>query len=225
MKGNKIEIIKFVIFISIIVTTISTLVFNIDIFHKFESIDELVEILNYYKDYIIFIYLLIFCLKPFFVIIPSNILVLVAGTILNPVSAFILSIVGFYISGTIAFFLSRFLGKGFVERIVGNKIMKLDNNLRRNGFKILFFLRLPPVLPYDPLSYACGLTSIRYRDFILASLIGIMPETLCYSIIGNNFTKPFSVKFLLPIAFLIIATSFAGFFINKGKMIDKKDLK
>ena len=128
---------------------------------------------------------------------------------------------GFFISGTISFYISRYLGRGFVEGIVGDKFIKLDTNLKENGFKIILCLRLPPILPYDPLSYTCGLTNVSYRSFITASLIGVIPETLCYSIIADNFTSPLSPQFIIPVIFLIIAIASAAFFINYGKNLNK----
>ena len=74
--------------------------------------------------------------------------------------------------------------------------------------KILFLLRLPPILPYDALSYTCGLTKIKYSDFIWASVLGVAPETLCYVILGMNFNNPFSVKFILPLIIIIFGIIF-----------------
>ena len=183
--------------------------------------NDIINFIYKYNEYIILIYLGIYCLKPFFLVIPSNVVVIIGGILFNPFIAFFLSMTGFFISGTISFYISRYLGRGFVEGIVGDKFIKLDTNLKENGFKIILCLRLPPILPYDPLSYTCGLTNVSYRSFITASLIGVIPETLCYSIIADNFTSPLSPQFIIPVIFLIIAIASAAFFINYGKNLNK----
>lgn len=151
----------------------------------------------------ILIYLLIFALKPILLVLPTNVIAILGGTIFGPVKGTILTSVGFGVSGTIAFFLSRFLGKDFVQGLLGNKMMKVEDSIEKDGFRIITVLRMIPIMPYDPFSYACGFTKINYRKFILASVLGVLPETICYSVLGKNFTNPLSVQFLLPIGILI----------------------
>lgn len=219
--SQKNDAIKFYLFIGIIAVIIFYLLLNLNYLKSMLNINNLQTFFLKYKDFTIGIYLFIFVVKPFLVIVPSNVVALLGSTIFNPLLAFILTMIGFFISSTIAFFLARLLGKKYVEKIVGKKVIKLDENLRKNGFKIVLFLRLPPVIPYDPLSYACGLTNIRYKDFIIASLLGVVPETICYSIIGNNFNNPLSFNFLLPISLLVVTTLCAGIFINKSNQFNK----
>ena len=83
------------------------------------------------------------------------------------------------------------------------------------GFRIMTAMRLSFVFPYDPLSYAAGLTKIKYRDFILGTLIGILPEMVTYSLIGGNLTKPFSFKFILPIIVLFIIVFISTYLYKK----------
>lgn len=208
-KKSNLNKIKFGIFISIIFIALIIIILNA---HKFEgklSIHKIVDIMRSRGELSSLIYLAVFAIKPIFVIIPTNIIAVASGIVFGSFKGFILTMIGYFISGTVAFYLSRFLGRDFIEELVGNRFIKLDNNLETSGFKILFLLRLPPILPYDALSYACGLTKISYRDFILASVIGVIPETICYCIIGPNIRTPFSLKFILPIIILLLGLAFA----------------
>jgi uncharacterized membrane protein YdjX (TVP38/TMEM64 family) len=94
---------------------------------------------------------------------------------------------GFFISGTSIFYIARFLGKEFFHKIIKGKLFKIDKQLECNGFKFMFLLRVVPIFPFDLLSLASGISNIRYRDFILGSVLGVIPETLCYSLISNGF--------------------------------------
>src|SRR6185437_4428402 len=72
----------------------------------------------------------------------------------------------FYILGTGFFFpgLPLTLGaKKYPQTAI------LDRAIEKNGFKAVVLLRLQPVLPFNVLNYALGLTSIRLRDYMLAS--------------------------------------------------------
>lgn len=151
------------------------------------------------------IYLMFFALKPILLVLPTNVIAILGGQIFGPVKATILTSIGFAISASVAFFLSRFLGKDFVQGLLGNKSVKIEDNIEKDGFRIIAVLRMIPILPYDPVSYACGFTKIDYLKFLAASVLGVLPETICYSVMGKHFTNPLSPQFIIPIAILLIA--------------------
>lgn len=61
-----------------------------------------------------------------------------------------------------------------------------------------------PILPYDAINYLCGLSKIKYRDFILATLIGTVPACFLYAYLGENILKPFSKGFYLSVVLVVI---------------------
>ncbi|WP_032120890.1 TVP38/TMEM64 family protein [Clostridium amazonitimonense] len=186
---------------------------------EFTSLDSFINFVKGYGNYALLCFILIFSLKPLMVVVPSAMLSIASGVVFGPIKGFVINMVGFFLSGTLAFIISRFLGRDFVNKILKGKTLKLNNNMEKNGFKILFLLRLPPVLPYDPLSYTCGLTKIHYKPFIMASLLGVIPETLCYSYMGENIFNPLSPKFIIPLTIVIIATILSTVAFNKSKKI------
>jgi len=218
IKMKKIDKVRLVILL-VLVSTISILIFKNWGFIRRLSVHKLVRYIDSKGPLSALVFITIFALKPFFLVLPSAMISVVGGILFGPVKGLLLSVVGFYLSGTIAYWISRFLGRSFVEKLLGKRALALDNNLETSGFKILLLLRLPPVLPYDPLSYACGLTKIKYWDFILASVIGILPETTCYSFLGRNMFKPLSPQFLIPLAFIIFATISSTYFFSKSKKL------
>lgn len=216
--GNNVKRIKFGIFILLILVGVFTVYINRSAIHNLD-IESLVETIRGKSYLSVVIYLGIYVIKPLLLITPSNIVALVGGGLFGPVKGFILTMTGFAISGTIAFYLARLLGRDFVEGILKKRFNKLENIMKESGFKYLFILRLPPIIPYDPLSYVCGLTNISYKDFILASLIGVIPETICYSIIGTSFRNPLSPQFIVPILVLVIGAVSAKYIIGRGRKV------
>ena len=214
--SKNIKIIKFSIFILVIIIGMCLVGVNWKYISNLQ-IEAVVESIKSKKYISILLYWGIYAIKPLLLIIPTNLLALVGGGLFGPIKAIIFTSIGFFISGTIAFYLARFLGRDFVSGILKKRFNKLENIMSKSGFKYLFILRLPPIMPYDPLSYIAGLTNISYKDFILASVIGVMPETICYSIIGTSFKSPFSPQFIIPFAILIIGTISAKYIIGRGK--------
>lgn len=188
---------------------------------QFISLGNFINYVRGYGKYALFCFIGVFALKPLVLIIPSAMLSISSGIVFGPVKGFMVNMIGFFLSGTLAFYLSRFLGKDFIDKILKGRALKFNNNMEKDGFKILFLLRLPPVLPYDPLSYTCGLTKIKYKPFIVASLLGVIPETMCYSYMGENILNPLSAKFIVPLSIVLSATLLSTLAFNKSKNINK----
>jgi uncharacterized membrane protein YdjX (TVP38/TMEM64 family) len=88
---------------------------------------------------------------------------------------------------TLAFLIARYVARDWVTRRLKRypQAAALDRAIEKNGFKAVVLLRLQPVLPFNILNYALGLTSIRLRDYMLASWIGMFPATVLYVYLGS----------------------------------------
>jgi len=90
---------------------------------------------------------------------------------------------------TLCFFIARILGRSAVEKLTGKTMLKnMDAFFERYGKHTILVCRLLPFVPFDPISYAAGLTSIRFRHFFLATGIGQLPATIVYSWAGSLLT-------------------------------------
>ena len=88
---------------------------------------------------------------------------------------------------SLAFLIARYFARGWVTRRLKKypQAAAIDRAIEKNGFKAVVLLRLQPVLPFNILNYALGLTSIRLRDYMLASWIGMFPATVLYVYLGS----------------------------------------
>jgi len=77
-----------------------------------------------------------------------------------------------------SFLISRYLVHDWLKRRIGDTKLyrRLEENMQRDGWKLVMFSRMLPVNPFSFLNYAYGLTSISFGRYILASLIGIIPN-------------------------------------------------
>jgi len=87
----------------------------------------------------------------------------------------------------LAFLIARYFARDWVTRRLKKypQAAAIDRAIEKNGFKAVVLLRLQPVLPFNILNYALGLTSIRLRDYMLASWIGMFPATVLYVYLGS----------------------------------------
>jgi uncharacterized membrane protein YdjX (TVP38/TMEM64 family) len=118
-------------------------------------------------------------------LIPGSVLTLAAGAIFGLVQGTALVLVSATLGAAAAFLVARYVARGYVERRIGTgPLATVDRALARQGFRLVFLLRLTPVVPYSLLNYSLGLTQVRFRDFLLAS-VGMLPGTLLYVYYGK----------------------------------------
>jgi uncharacterized membrane protein YdjX (TVP38/TMEM64 family) len=88
---------------------------------------------------------------------------------------------------SLTFLVARYLVRDWVARRLKKykQASAIDRAIEKNGFKVVLLLRLQPVLPFNMLNYALGLTSIRLRDYVIASWIGMLPATILYVYLGT----------------------------------------
>jgi uncharacterized membrane protein YdjX (TVP38/TMEM64 family) len=95
-------------------------------------------------------------------------------------------IIGSMIGATVNFYLARGLGRHFVERKIGKQAMgQVDEIAERAGPKLIFLMRLIPLFSFDWVSYAAGLTTISYRAYALASMLGSLLPAIAIVYVGD----------------------------------------
>lgn len=83
------------------------------------------------------------------------------------------------LSATISFWISRIWGRKLVQRFVGkDELVKMDEFTEKYGIKSLIFLRAFSGHLVDFISYAYGLTNIKFLPYILITAIAPLPWLL-----------------------------------------------
>lgn len=94
-------------------------------------------------------------------------------------------------AAVLAFALGRTFARGWISRRLARHptFAAIDEAIENDGFKIVLLLRLSPVLPFNLLNYALGLTRVRMRDYALSSFLGMLPGTFLYVYLGSLVTN------------------------------------
>jgi uncharacterized membrane protein YdjX (TVP38/TMEM64 family) len=91
------------------------------------------------------------------------------------------------LAAAICFAMARALGRPVVERFVPRGALDgTDRFFIRHGVLAVLIARLIPFVNPDVLSYAAGLTSMRWRLFMLSIAVGSWPSTILYSYLGSR---------------------------------------
>src|SRR5215471_6563755 len=118
--------------------------------------------------------------------VPGVLLTLAAGAIWGIFPGVLYAFVAAMLGSTAAFLVARYLARAAIERrVAGNpRFAALDRAVGEQGRKLVLLLRLSPVFPFNILNYALGLTSVRFVDYVAAS-VGMLPGTFLYVYYGK----------------------------------------
>lgn len=118
------------------------------------------------------------------------------------------------VGAALCFYIARIMGRGVVEKLTGKAVLNsVDDFFERYGKHTILICRLLPFVPFDPVSYAAGLTSVRFRHFFIATGLGQLPATIVYSWVGSLLTggtfwlvTGLSILFALTLAIVVAKT-------------------
>ncbi|WP_024955200.1 TVP38/TMEM64 family protein [Sulfurospirillum arcachonense] len=184
-----------------------------DIF-MFTSPVEIKEYVLSFGIYAPIIFIILFTIVPL-TLFPDALLAIAGGLIFGLYEGSLYVMIGALCGATLSFYISRIYAAWIKKKLSNKKLINLDKNAKENGFLIIFFLRLVPLVPFDIISYSAGFSSIKYRDFILATCIGIIPGVVVYANIGAQSFDLGSNGFYIAVASLLALIVFSMMFKNK----------
>ena len=136
--------------------------------------------------------------------VPSFLITFANGLAFGVFWGWMLSLFGHVLAAAVCFWISRSLGRLPVEVLVGRTgLQSADRWFARWGMYAVFVGRLVPGVAFDVISYAAGLTRMRFRNFLVATALGIFPQTFLYSYLGRQ--APEYVALFLVTSALVVA--------------------
>src|SRR6202048_2165442 len=119
--------------------------------------------------------------------LPASVLTLAAGFICGVVKGTIIVSLGSTAGAAAAFIVARTVGHRWVAgRMARHPALDaVGRAVEGEAFKVVLLTRLSPLFPYNLLNYAFGLSSVRFKTYVLASWIGMLPGTIMYVYLGS----------------------------------------
>lgn len=149
------------------------------------------------------VYIVFYTLRPL-VLFPAGLLSITGGLAFGPLFGTVYTVIGATGCAVAEFFFARFFGRGAVASLVKGNLARIDKGIERHGFMTVLWVRLIPSVAYDMQNYSLGLTKVRFRDYLLATFIGIIPGTFAFVYLGASLTDLRQFwKVLLAILFIL----------------------
>lgn len=118
---------------------------------------------------------------------PAEFLALANGMVYGPLWGIVITWSGAMLGAFTAFGLARWLGRPFVARMVARRDWQvLDDWAAHQGGGMVLIARFIPVIAFNLVNYAAGLTRISWWTFTWSTGLGILPVTALMVIMGDN---------------------------------------
>jgi len=163
--------------------------------------------------------------------IPSEIILSLAGSayisawglVDGFVIAFFAAFIGSLLGGLINYYIGLYFESLLKKRISLDELKAFEQVLQEHGILAIIIARLIPFLPFDAISYVAGFVKIKRRDFIIGTMIGLVPRISFYLLLGAGVVNLVEQDLFLGliIFLLIVIISFALLSILKRHFIKK----
>ncbi len=104
----------------------------------------------------------------------------------------------------LSFVYARFFGQGLLRARLGDRARRFDRFIHQHPFSMTVLIRLLPVGSNLLTNLAAGISSIRPVYFFFGSLIGYLPQTLVFALVGSGVHIAPMLKLALAIALFLI---------------------
>jgi len=118
---------------------------------------------------------------------PAELLAFANGMVYGAVWGTVVTWTGAMLGAALAFGLARKLGRPFVDGMVAKRDWQvLDDWAATNGWQVVLFSRFLPVIAFNLINYAAGLTRLSWWQFLWTTGVGILPLTILMVVMGDN---------------------------------------
>jgi len=147
-----------------------------------------------------------FLLKSIIFIIPIKLIYIASGMVLPLFISIGVNLVGVTLAMTLTYILGYFLGRDFVDRLskrfpLIKKIMDFNTDKEE---AIAFFLRLIP-FNLESVSLTLGASGNQFVRYLFASLLGLLPKLLLFTMIGEALVRPLTPGLIIGMTAIIIS--------------------
>jgi uncharacterized membrane protein YdjX (TVP38/TMEM64 family) len=134
------------------------------------------------------IYILLYTLGTL-LILPSTPLNLTGGAFFGVWWGTLWTTIAALVAAIAAFAFTRTIGRELVSQKLAGRWNAVDAEIRQGGLFYLFAIRLLPIIPYGIVNFVAGLTSIKFKDYLMGTLLGTLPGVLPFVMMGAGITQ------------------------------------
>ncbi|ADJ28583.1 VTT domain-containing protein [Nitrosococcus watsonii] len=147
--------------------------------------------------------------------IPLTLLIVATVIIFGSLTGFTYALISATLSALLTYGLGRLFGRRTVRQLAGKRLNRLSRRLAQQGTLTMLAVRLIPIAPFTVVNMVAGASHIRFRDFTIGTLLGLIPGTLAIAIfidrVVTTMRNPTPLSFaILGVVLMLLGLSVLG---------------
>ena len=118
------------------------------------------------------------------IVFPVLVLIAATAAALGPWLGFATAMTGVLLSALLLFAIGRFLGRERLQRLLGRRAARIQERVVGKGILAVVVIRMIPIAPFSLVNVAAGASTLPLRDFMVGTLLGMMPGILAMAVLG-----------------------------------------
>jgi uncharacterized membrane protein YdjX (TVP38/TMEM64 family) len=150
--------------------------------------------------------------------VPVTFLAVVSILAFGPVwgSAYLLA--ASTVGAVVSFSIGKWLGSEVIGQMAGEQVTRLGKRFVKHGILFVIALRMLPIAPFAIINMAVGISSIHLRDFVLGTILGMMPGTVVIAVFIDRFavlTRKLDPEGMILFAILVLLVGLASWSVRR----------
>ncbi len=121
--------------------------------------------------------------------LPVTLLIVTTALTFGPVWGTVYSLLGSVLSALMGYGIGRYMGRNTVQKLSGSSLNRLSRRLAHHGALAVVTVRIIPVAPFALINLVAGASHIKTRDFILGTVLGMLPGILGITVFADSLLK------------------------------------
>jgi phospholipase D1/2 len=126
------------------------------------------------------------------VMFPVLLLIFATTFTFDPLAGILYSFAGCFSSAIAGYGIGKMIGRDVVRRLAGVRLNQMSRRLARRGLDAIIFLRIVPLLPFTLVNLVAGASHLRFRDYVLGTMIGMTPGIFFITLFQASLSRAIS---------------------------------
>lgn len=154
--------------------------------------------------------------------IPLTLLVVTVAISFGAWPGSIYAIAGSLLSAILGYVVGQWLGRKSISEMAGSKLNRLSKRLANHGVMAIITVRIIPVAPFTVINLVAGASHIKFKDFLLGTLFGMLPGILAITVFANSLMRVVQQPQPIEIAvFVLVVLAIGGMLYGVKKWLNR----
>jgi uncharacterized membrane protein YdjX (TVP38/TMEM64 family) len=154
--------------------------------------------------------------------VPVTLLILVITLVFDPLLGGVLALGGSVLAAIAAYGVGHYSGAKAAQERLGGRLGDLRERLTQRGIFTVVVLRIIPVAPFTVLNLIAGAMQVRFRDYVIGTLIGMAPAVIAMAVFSEGLLQLLGRADMRSLALVVAGVVLGGGLLWLGRHLLRK---